>query len=246
VLSRFLVDAGTPNTALVHVNDTYGQGLAVAFGREYPPNKVQAFPYTLNGAIDLALDGAAARNPQALVLVAFPDDAVRLARGAQARAGLMGRRLVFTDAARSPVMLIPETEGAYGTSGAQAEASSEALQYFTTQYRQRFGIDPLTVSATANAFDAMMCVMLALHVSGGEPGLPLARGLTKLRSGARVPLVPTSFTTLVRELDQRGTVDIDGASGPLDFDDLSGEAPGPIELWKVQGQRFERVQVVVP
>lgn len=246
VLSRFLVDAGTPMTAVVHVNDTYGQGLAVAFGREYPPAKQRAFPYTQGGAIDAALDAAAQVSPDALLLVAFPDDAVRLARAAQQRPALMGKRLVFTDAARSPVLLIAETEGAFGTSGAPADASSEALQYFTTQYRQRFGIDPLTVSATTNAFDAMMSLMLALHLSNAEGGLPLARALTKLSSGVKVPLVPTSFTTLVRELDQHGTVDIDGASGPLNFDARTGEAPAPVELWRVQGQQFQRVEVVVP
>jgi branched-chain amino acid transport system substrate-binding protein len=251
VLSRFLADAGTPGVGLVHVNDPYGQGLAVAFSRDYGSTKVQAFPYTLNGDIDVVLDATARTfdagdTQQALLLVAFPDDAVRLARGAQARPRLRGKRLIFTDSARSPVLLIPETEGAYGTSPAQAGSTSEALQYFTTQYRQRFGIDPLSVSATTNAFDAMMCVMLALHASNGEPGLPLARALTQLRSGTRVPLVPTSFTTLVRELDLRGKVDVDGASGPLDFDERSGEAPAPVELWKIQGQRFEPVDVVVP
>lgn len=249
VLSRFLVDAGTPMTSVVHVNDTYGQGLAVAFGREYPPDKQRAFPYTRGGAIDSALDSAAAVRPEAVMLVAFPDDAVRLARGARARTNL-NKQLIFTDAARSPVLLVDETDGAYGTAPAQAAATSEALQYFTTQYRQRFGIDPLTVSATANAFDAMMVVLLGLHFSSGLGSVSLAGGLTRLSSGAKVPLVPTSFTTLVRELDTNGAVNVDGASGPLDFDARTGEAPAPVELWRIRRGAtdlgFERVDVVVP
>lgn len=249
VLSRFLVDAGTPMTSVVHVNDTYGQGLAVAFGRDYPPARQRAFPYTLGGSIDGVLDAAMQPAPTALVLVAFPDDAVRLARAAKARPALADKLFVFTDAARSPVLLIPETNGAYGTAGAPADPSSEALQYFTTQYRQRFGIDPLTVSATTNAFDAMMTVMLGLHFSQGAGGPSLAAGLTRLASGTRVPLVPTSFTTLVRELDERGSVNVDGASGPLDFDARTGEAPAPVELWRIAGApdlAFERVTVTVP
>ncbi len=243
VLSRFLVDAGTPKAAMVHVNDAYGQGLAVAFGREYPGVKA-TFPFTQSGAIDSAIDGASATNPGALVVVAFPDDAVRLVQRAVTHPSLAGKQLVFTDAARSPVLLVPQTEGAYGTSG--ATSTGEAAQYFAGQYLTRFGADPLTVGATANAFDAMMCLMLALHASNGEGGVRLAKGLTKLSAGAAVPLVPTSFTTLVRELDLHDTVNVDGASGPLDFDEVTGEASSPIELWRIQGGQFSRVEVVVP
>lgn len=243
VLSQFLVDAGTPKTAVVHVNDAYGQGLAAAFGRDYPGQKV-VFPFAQGGPLDPAVDGAEASMPGAVLIVAFPDDAARLASTMRRKPALQSARLVFTDSARSPVLLVPEANGAFGTSG--ATASGEAQQYFTGQYLTRFGSDPLAIGATANAFDAMMCLMLALHVSNGSGGPPLAKGLAALSRGTKVPLVPTSFTTLVRELDTAGTVNVDGASGPLDFDASKGEAPAPIELWRITNLAFEQVRVVVP
>jgi branched-chain amino acid transport system substrate-binding protein len=243
VLAQFLTDAGVQRTAVVHVNDAYGQGLAGAFAREFRGDKTM-FPFTQDGPVDGALDGAASTNPGALLIIAFPDDAVRLARGARSRPALQAAQLVFTDSARSPVLIVPETIGAYGTSG--ATAGGEALQYFTGQYLTRFGSDPLAFGATANAFDAMMCLLLALHVSNGEAGLSLAKGLTQLSQGAKVALVPTSFTTLLRELDTSGSVNVQGASGPLNFDATKGEASAPIELWRIGSSGFEGVSVIVP
>ena len=55
----------------------------------------------------------------------------------------------------------------------------------------------------------------------------------------------------VRELPQVGwtqttanPADIQGASGQLDFDPATGEAPGAIELWQVDGGVIKPVTVV--
>jgi hypothetical protein len=45
-----------------------------------------------------------------------------------------------------------------------------------------------------------------------------------------------------------GTIDVTGESGPLDFNVDQGEAPGPIEVWRVNdaGDGFEQERRVDP
>lgn len=260
VIASNLTDGGTPKTALLVVNDAYGQGLSLAFSRHYPASAHGTFLYDRDGDVEAALNKAAAFAPEQLLIVAFPGDAVRLVNGSQSRPELAGRPLFFTDAAKSPALFIGLTRpealmGARGTAPSAAPLPSEARAYFVTQYSQRFGGDPLLINATANAFDAMMCVALAAWAAKDElRGPALARMMARLyQPGAlQVPLTPTSFNTAISELDNGRALDVSGASGPLDFDSHTGEAPGPIEIWKVDGNpqsasyTFATVEVIGP
>jgi branched-chain amino acid transport system substrate-binding protein len=256
VLSDLLVDAGTPRTAVLLVNDAYGQGLGLAFSRSYPAMRHSTFLYAQGGDLTSALDGAAAFGPERLLVVGFPDDAVRIVNAASQRGPLSGSAFLFSDAAKSPALfqgLMPSAtiiSGALGTAPAPAPLPSDARTYFVTQYSQRFGADPLAVSATANAFDAMMCVALAAWDAHDDlSGAALARGMTRLYApGAlKVALTPTSFNTASRELDFGRPLDVEGASGALDFDATTGESIGPIEVWRATaGGSFTTERVVSP
>jgi branched-chain amino acid transport system substrate-binding protein len=254
VIADTLIDAGTPRTAVILLNDAYGQGLGLAFSREYPASSHSTFLYSQGGDIDTALNSADAYAPTQLLVVGFADDAVRIVNGAQTRSNLAMRPLFFTDAAKAPALFVglnaPSlVDGALGTAPAPAPLPSDARSYFVTQYTQRFGTDPLAVSATANAFDAMMCVAFAAYDAHDDlTGAALARGMSRLYSpGAlQVPLTPTSFNTGARELDTGRPIDVDGASGKLDFNAMTGEAVGPVELWRAQNGAFSTVRVVTP
>lgn len=254
VLAAELIDAGTPKVAVLELNDPYGQGLYAAFSRIYPIAQRQAFLYTRGGDVTAALDGAASYQPGVLLIIAFADDATRLAAGARQRPPLTGASLYFTDSARSPQLLSSPVplEGAIGTAPAPAMPGSESFQWFDTQYRQRFGRDPLGVSATTNAFDALMITALAAQMAW-RPGTPangtaLATVLTRLsaRPGKGVALDPPHFNTLVSALETGEALDVEGASGALDFDAEKGEAPGRIELWTVRDGGFETLRIVAP
>jgi hypothetical protein len=43
-----------------------------------------------------------------------------------------------------------------------------------------------------------------------------------------------------------GRVEIEGASGPLDFDAVTGEVSNPIEVWVIAGDVFEAVSLCRP
>jgi branched-chain amino acid transport system substrate-binding protein len=261
VIASELVDAGTPKLAVLQVNDPYGQGLVGALGARYPTEKFQAIPYAQNSKpaeIQAAINSVVNYGPQSLLIIAFLEDAVNLVNEAVTRPSLLGRPMFFTDSAKSPALftgLMPDTalEGAKGTAAALAEASTPASLWFTTQYTQRYGVSPRSLSATANAFDAMMCLALAAYSAKVRPddtltGTMLAFGLARLYApgATKLALIPTAFNAAALELDKGNPIDVEGTSGPLDFDDASGEAAGPIELWQIQGKEFKTLRTVVP
>jgi hypothetical protein len=90
----------------------------------------------------------------------------------------------------------------------------------------------------ANTFDAAMLVAVGAAWADGHGGLSganLARGLTLLSApdAGPTPLEPTNLTTIVGRLNGGTPVNVEGASGNLDFDSSTGTAPGPIEIWQV-------------
>lgn len=119
---------------------------------------------------------------------------------------------------------------------------------FESAYQGSFGADPSAFGA-AGAFDATYLVALSLTTLDGRTptGALLSQGMGKLVRGESFP---ADFSKLARAFDvlrNGGTIDFAGASGKLDFDLSTGEAPSDIALWCVslEGKaRFERSGVL--
>jgi branched-chain amino acid transport system substrate-binding protein len=74
----------------------------------------------------------------------------------------------------------------------------------------------------------------------------MAEGLTKVSSGSEpVQLTSVKFTESANELANGRSIDVEGASGSLQFDE-TGEAPSPIELWQVGNNTFNFVENIPP
>ena len=249
VMAAVLVDAGVPATAIFHENRTYGTELAGSLYGRYTGRR-ELFPETSTDA-GAQLDFANVFNPQHLVIIDFAEDVLRLLTQAELRPNLKGKPLFISDAARGPALLaqsqlLNRLEGARGTGPGTVDVNTEAFGWFTSQFKARFGYEPTTVAYAANAFDAVMCVFLSLWQNPNDPsGQTIVRGLKALHRGARVALIPTKLDALTAELDSVGTVDVDGVSGTLDFDDATGEPAAPIELWRIRNGVFEREALFV-
>nr|MCU0656818.1 hypothetical protein [Polyangiaceae bacterium] len=76
----------------------------------------------------------------------------------------------------------------------------------------------------------------ALAATAGEPvtGASIAKGLAKLvPQGSQVDSGPSALSAAFTTLRAGGNIDFNGASGPLDFDLSTGEAPADIDIWCV-------------
>ncbi len=109
---------------------------------------------------------------------------------------------------------------------------------FNARYRIAFSeLDPLTASPLG--YDAAMTTLLAMAAAGDGniDGLDIARAMPKLvdPSGAAVPFSGgLQFIATARDALVSGqSIDVDGVSGPLDFDLVTGEVRTDLLGWDV-------------
>jgi branched-chain amino acid transport system substrate-binding protein len=127
-----------------------------------------------------------------------------------------------------------------------ATSSTKCLEDFVNRYDNRFGEEspPSHVRDSAyiaNAYDAAWVVFYgaawSLQKYGAIFGLGIAEGLRNLNCpGADVVSVGPSDWSKGTELITRNSsgFDLEGASGPLDFDPETGEVSARIETWTVR------------
>ena len=215
---------------------------------------LSALQYERGGSIDIVMDALDAADPDVTVLVAFPDDGARILNAAATRVNLApqsGHRWLFTDSAKDPALINGLTisgqiEDALGT--APAQGAGPAYTQFAVSFTSRFQVDPAQFSFTSHSYDAMYLVALGsmwakgADGSGEVTGARIAEGLRQLTVGPQLQFRPTDLTAMKAALQQGQSIDVRGASGELDFNLETGEAPSPIEVWRVKGAGFETVQ----
>lgn len=252
--------AGVTKVGILYTDDPYGQGLSEVVATRLDGVKtLDREQYPRGGDATAAVNALNAFDPDLTIAIGFPDDLVKILNQADGLANLSpasGHRWFFSDAAKDPALLAGLTdpgqlEGALGSTPAQG--AGPAYQSFASRFQAAYGTDPSSYSFTGHSYDAMYLLALGAAAAVGPPpysgevsGATLADGLTRLSSGTLYQLVPSDFTAASSALENGSTINVDGASGHLDFDPATGEAPSPIELWRVSGTGFQTVGTVEP
>lgn len=115
---------------------------------------------------------------------------------------------------------------------------------FVLNYQAKFGTDPdPKVFGPAGSYDSVYLIAYAAATLGDKAitGPNLAAGLTKLvPPGAATPVGSSKINDAFTALIAGSTIDFNGASGPLNFDTKTGEAPSDIQIWCIsQSQGFK-------
>lgn len=266
VIANLLKDTSRFGTlarvGILYVDDPYGQGLyniiseRLRNGSTFIANR--GFSYPRHGDVKAALDQLNMYDPDVTVLMGFADDVTAILLEATTRDNLKranGHKWFFSDSVKDAAVLANpdaarEAQGFYGT--APAQGTGQAFNTFSSRFLDKYQKNPAEYAYTSNAYDAMYLMALSAAYSQGMAnsvtGVKMAEGLTKMSSGTSstsTQLTNSNFTYLSAELAAGRTVNVDGASGPLDFD-ASGEAPAPVELWQVQDTRFVTVSTINP
>jgi branched-chain amino acid transport system substrate-binding protein len=102
-------------------------------------------------------------------------------------------------------------------------------------YKTKFsdGTDPAVFGA-AGSYDSAYLLGYASVAGGsaGATGPALAAGLKKLvPPGTEIPVGAESINPAFKQLEAGKNIDFDGASGPLNFDVTTGDAPSDIQIW---------------
>ena len=258
VIARDLLDRGVTRIAILYEESSYATSLAdaVTAGFEGGGRTITSRSYS-NGTELANLIAPTFEDPDSEVvfLTGETADVVTFLDGAANNPDNIGRNIFLADAAADAVLfdvglgaaLLPTVRGTR-----PQVPQGTRFDSFSNNYLTVYGESPDDSVYTSYAFDA---AWLALYGAmwADVNGVPLSgdavgTGILQLTEG---PITEIGYFTIaeVRAAFERGeTVNIEGASGSLDFDPVTGEVSNPIEVWVVdQGsEAFVPVKLCVP
>jgi branched-chain amino acid transport system substrate-binding protein len=178
-----------------------------------------------------------AGNPDAIVLGGYlPDFTVILRETRQA-----GSNVKFYAPAWAVNQKLIDALGVAATEGVMthdyvAALDSEAYKSFVAKFKKATGIDPTENYYACCAYDMMTVVGLAAEAAGSKAPIP-----AMMRTVANPPGTLTyDFVSGKKALAAGGKINYEGASGPIDFDELGNVKP----LFKLSEVRNGKVEFV--
>jgi len=118
-----------------------------------------------------------------------------------------------------------------------APADGVYFNAFAAAYAAEFAIDAEGSGFTPHSYDAAWLVAYgsawSLLTEGSVSGTGIARGLRKVSGGESVAIQPPSWGVVLERFATGTPIDVEGASGPLDYDPDTEETSAPIELWSI-------------
>ncbi|MYJ01717.1 MAG: ABC transporter substrate-binding protein, partial [Chloroflexi bacterium] len=245
VLAQLAADEGYSNVGVLYLNDPYGQGLAEAFDAAWggEANIVSIEPRQATYLAEL--QQAADNDAEALIVIAFPQEAEIYIREALEQ-GLFDEFL-FVDGSKSQDLVDAIggdfLDGMRGTAPAPGP-ESPALILFNQSYIAEYGeLSPLPF--VAEAYDAAVAIGIAAQAAGsvdpaairdslrdvaGPPGDPYAIGGEGV--GAALAAVAEGWQ-----------VDLEGAATSLDWDENGDITSGYIGVWAYEGGEIVEISV---
>ncbi len=109
------------------------------------------------------------------------------------------------------------------------------FQAFNLKYNGKYG-SPANVFGMAGSYDSIYLLAYAISSLGANAtvdGTGISNGLTKMVGGAATDVGTGSMQSAINALMGGAAININGASGPLDFDTKLHEAPSDIDVWCV-------------
>ncbi len=245
-----LVDPATRKIATVYVKSAYGIGLNDAFAAAVSERLAGTVTITPRG-FDEGASGAevvawlAEQAPEVALIIAVSDAPSWVAALNDGGPALETTQFLLTDGSKADALFSQAPSAAVlmrirGTAPGKPKdgtASAAAYGVFNGAYQARFGVDPSVTAFVANAYDAIYSIAIAMGTippSSPVSGHALAVGMGRLSDGAAIRVGVGQFASGYQRLAQGETVNLDGTSGPIDYDAKTGDIlTAPIEVWKI-------------
>ena len=243
VLGKLAADLGYKRVATIYVNNPYGLGLAQAFEANF---RQHGGTVTANVAFEQnqvsyrgELDQASRGNPEALLLIAYPENGITILR--QAIEGGYFDKFLFTDGMQAPDIIDAigdPLEGSWGTAPRSAE--TEATTLFNRYYEERFG-EPPPMPFMYESYDAAFAIALAIEKAGEATGTAIRSALRDVTNPPGEIILPGEWAKAVELIRAGQDVQYVGASGPVDFDANGDVAVASIGIWTIRNGQIEFV-----
>ncbi len=246
VMADLLASNHVQFPAIIARNDLYGTGLTDSISSAYKLDTdggaTASALFPPGGDPSAAVTQIESQSADAIVIVGLPTEADSVLADWTKQDP---KTWYFTDVCESPQTIADLPDGvarlvghSLGT-GPGVEEGTQAYSDFASQFETAFGQDPATQSFVPNTYDAAMLIVVGAawaQANGVVNGTQIAAGLSHIEAplpdgGTKIPLEPSYLPTISAAFVGNMDVNLQGASGPLDFDPATGVAPGPIATW---------------
>jgi ABC-type branched-subunit amino acid transport system substrate-binding protein len=243
-LAQVAAEKGLKSAAIVYVNNDYGKGLADAFAGAFKGKVTASIAFEEKQASYRGeLQQAAKSGPEALLLIAYPEDGIPIVK--QALEGGFFKKFVFTDGMKAPELI--EAIGAQHLNGSYAtapQAAGEGADLFKKSYEAKFGELP-PKPFIDSAYDATILLALAAVKAGSDDPKAIRDALRLVANPPGEAVKPGEFAKAKKLLEDGKDIDYVGAAGPLNFDD-AGDVAGTYAHWEIQDGKIVTVKVFEP
>jgi branched-chain amino acid transport system substrate-binding protein len=238
-----LESRGVRRVAIVYDDDqAYGTGLAQELTAVFA-GTASLYPFLTPTDRDARTVEAGTTDSEVVMFVSSDKaDVAAFLNAAGAVPGYLAKGIFLTDAAydtnilreaSSARSLFPNIRGTR-----PATPVGDVYTFFLASFQGQYGESAEGSAFPAYAYDAAWLVIYgtawAHFQEGSITGTNIARGLRRVSDGAQVRIQGTSWSAVRSAFEQGRSIDVVGASGALDYDPVTEETAGPIDLWVVQ------------
>lgn len=237
--AKIAAERGWKRIAIVHVNTDYGTSLVKDFTKAteiFGGKVVKVVAFNENQASYRAeVSSALAEKPDAMFLVAFPQDGSTIAREWISLGGT--QNLILNNALRSPDFVKAVGEKyltkAFGTDNASAGGPS--VETFKAAFEAAFKTSAAG-PGIYNQYDAVMVLGLAMNIAPDLSGTAIRDAIRKVHAagGETVSTGPEEFKKALALIGKGTPIKYHGATGPVEFDAF-GDVSGPALAWRIEG-----------
>ncbi len=256
-----LEDRGVTSVAVVAQDSSYASALADAVEENYG-GSVARFTFANPTSLSEAITDAGNAGVQEVVFLSSDVGDIVAFFGAAAVSndfnGADPIEIFLADAGADPFLLANTSDlsalydRVRGTRPTVPQG--DVFEQFQAAYASVYNEDPADAVFAPYTYDAAWLAIYghawSLYQEDEISGIGIARGLRQVSApaGGELPVRPGSWELVLGKFKGGAAVNLEGASGPLDFDPLSGETVASIEVWVINpaGTGFVAVTVCDP
>lgn len=237
--AKITAERGYKRIAVIYVNTDFGTGMVKDFTHAMEKlggRVVKAVAYNENQpSYRPEITSAMAEKPDALFLVAFPQDGATMTREWISLGGT--QNLILNNALRSPdyVKLVGSKylQTAFGMDN--ASIAGPTVDAFKAAFTKAYNTSP-DGPGIYNQYDAVMALGFALAIAPDLSGPAVRDAMRKFQAadGAVIGTGPDAFRDAMALVKAGKPIRYVGAAGPLSFD-ANGDVSGPALIWTVKG-----------
>lgn len=246
VLGNLIATDGASTLGMITLNDAYGTGLEAVTKKvfEGAGGKVVASEFFNAGdtTFDAQIQAVTAQDPDAIALITF-DEIFTIAPALKATGFDMSKvYLVDGNLKQFGDKMPPGTlTGAKGTTPGP-KRTDEFEQRLQDVYAEQWGGELEDYSYAAESYDGVILLALAALEAGSTDAVDIATKLQEVSGGSGDGEKATDFASAAQIILDGGTVDYDGASGPITFNDAGDPTEATIGIYQYgEDNNFTRI-----